>query len=55
MEISKDSQFLEICKKPILTDLPVLIKTWISVGAFDLSFEIISVGVLTFPPIRFLH
>ena len=27
MEISKDSQFLEVCKKPILTDLPVLIKT----------------------------
>ena len=44
MEISKDSQFLEICKEPILTDLPVLIKTWISVGAF-----------WTFPPIRSLH
>ena len=27
METSKDSQFLEVCKKPILTDLPVLIKT----------------------------
>ena len=27
MTTSKDSQFLEVCKKPILTDLPVLIKT----------------------------
>ena len=27
MTTSKDSQFLEVCREPILTDLPVLIKT----------------------------
>ena len=44
MTTSKDSQFLEVCKKPILTPLRSLIKTWISVGAF-----------WTFPLIRSLH
>ena len=52
---SKDSQFLEVCKKPILTPLRSLIKTWIEIGSYNLSFEIISVGVLNFLPIRFLH
>ena len=35
METSKDSQFLEVCKEPILTDLPVLIKTESRLGPFE--------------------
>ena len=50
MTTSKDSQFLEVCKKPILTDLPVLIKTWIEIGSYSLSFEIISVGAFELSP-----
>ena len=44
METSKDSQFLEVCKKPILTPLRSLIKTESKLGHLCLSFEIISVG-----------
>ena len=61
MTSSKDSQFLEVCKEPILTvsftdkSNRVIIKTWIEIGSYNLSFEIISVGALNFLPIRSLH
>ena len=47
---SKDSQFLEVCKKPILTPLRSLIKTWIEIGPYNLSSDIISVGVFELSP-----
>ena len=35
MTTSKDSQFLEVCKKPILTPLRSLIKTESRLGPFE--------------------
>ena len=52
---SKDSQFLEVCKKPILTDLPVLIKTESKLGRDAFPLKLSRLGLLDFLPIRSLH
>ena len=55
METSKDSQFLEVCKKPILTPLRSLIKTESKLGRDAFPLKLSRLGLLDFLPIRSLH
>ena len=55
MTTSKDSQFLEVCKKPILTPLRSLIKTESKLGRITFPLKLSRLGLLNFLPIRFLH